>query len=288
MTPTTAESRMPALFVGHGSPMNALEKNSYTRAWRRIGEVLPRPRAVLAISAHWYVGATAVTTMARPRTIHDFYGFPKPLFEIEYPAPGLPELAGEIAELAKPVWVGADHEQWGLDHGTWSVLTHIFPDADIPVVQLSINSLKPMGYHLELAQRLAVLRDKGVLILASGNVVHNLRRIDWKAENHGADWAHRFDDAVMEQMTAGPADILKTLEHPDYNLAAPTPDHFIPLLYTAGLAAEAGDATPIVKGYSLGSLSMTCYGVGLHSRACIESDDALILPRKVPSDQTNA
>ena len=284
MTPTTAENRMPALFVGHGSPMNALEENSYTRAWRHIGEALPRPRAVLAISAHWYIGATAVTAMARPRTIHDFYGFPKPLFDVEYPATGLPELAGEIAELAKPVWVGADHDQWGLDHGTWSVLTHIFPDADIPVVQLSINSLKPMDYHLELAQRLAALRDKGVLILASGNVVHNLRRIDWNAENQGADWAHRFDDAVMEQMTAGPADILKTLEHPDYNLAVPTPDHFIPLLYTAGLAAEAGDAAPIVKGYSLGSLSMTCYGVGMERLSFIAGDDAAFLPINAPSD----
>ena len=284
MTPTTAENRMPALFVGHGSPMNALEENSYTRAWRHIGEALPRPRAVLAISAHWYIGATAVTAMARPRTIHDFYGFPKPLFDVEYPALGLPELAGEIAELAKPVWVGADHDQWGLDHGTWSVLTHIFPDADIPVVQLSINSLKPMDYHLELAQRLAALRDKGVLILASGNVVHNLRRIDWNAENQGADWAHRFDDAVMEQMTAGPADILKTLEHPDYNLAVPTPDHFIPLLYTAGLAAEAGDAAPIVKGYSLGSLSMTCYGVGMERLSFIAGDDAAFLPINAPSD----
>jgi len=283
-TPTTVEIRMPALFVGHGSPMNALEENIYTRAWRRIGETLPRPRAVLAISAHWYIGATAVTAMARPRTIHDFYGFPKPLFEIDYPAPGLPELASEIAELAKPVWVGADHDQWGLDHGTWSVLTHMFPGADIPVVQLSINSLKPMDYHVELAQRLAALRDKGVLILASGNVVHNLRRIDWKAENHGADWAHRFDDAVMEQMTDNPSDILKTLEHPDYNLAAPTPDHFIPLLYTAGLAAETGDVSPIVKGYSLGSLSMTCYGVGMDGLAFIESDAAAVLPKNALSD----
>ena len=285
MTQSTTESRMPALFIGHGSPMNALEENSYTRVWRRIGEALPRPRAVLAVSAHWYVGATAVTAMARPRTIHDFYGFPKPLFEIDYPAPGLPELAGEIAELAKPVWVGADYDQWGLDHGTWSVLTHIFPNADIPVVQLSINSLKPMDYHVQLAQRLAALRKEGVLILASGNVVHNLKRIDWKAENHGADWAHRFDDAVMEQMTAGPADILKTAEHPDYNLAAPTPDHFIPLLYTAGLAAEAGDAEPIVKGYSLGSLSMTCYGVGLNFPAGIECDDASILSKNLSSDE---
>ena len=160
----------------------------------------------------------------------------------------------------------------------------MFPGADIPVVQLSINALKPMDYHLELAQRLAALRDKGVLILASGNVVHNLRRIDWKAENHGADWAHRFDDAVMEQMTDNPSDILKTLEHPDYNLAAPTPDHFIPLLYTAGLAAETGDASPIVKGYSLGSLSMTCYGVGMDGLACIESDAAAVLPKNALSD----
>ncbi|MCB1784479.1 MAG: 4,5-DOPA dioxygenase extradiol [Alphaproteobacteria bacterium] len=279
---------MPVLFFGHGSPMNALEENSYTQTWKKIGESVPRPRAVLVISAHWYIGATAITAMQNPRTIHDFYGFPQELFDIEYPAPGLPDLAGEIAELVKPMWVGADHDQWGLDHGTWSVLKHMFPKADVPVVQISINALKPMEYHLELAGRLSELRNKGVLILSSGNVVHNLRRIDWSAQDTGTDWAHRFDKEVIRQMSDNPADILKTLEHPDYNLAVPTPDHFIPLLYTAGLAAATeGHAETLIEGYSLGSLSMTCYGAGINNMPCIQGCNAASLPKDIPCDQTN-
>lgn len=267
--------------------MNTLELNGYTSAWRRLGKALPQPRAVLVISAHWFIGATAVTAMARPRTIHDFYGFPDELFAFDYPAPGLPELADEIAEAVKPHWVGADRDQWGLDHGTWSVLAHLYPNADVPVVQLSINALKPMAYHLEMGQRLASLRKQGVMILSSGNVVHNLRKIDWHDPDGGTDWAHRFDDAVADQMTNNPADILKTLEHSDFALAVPTPDHFIPLLYTAGLAAVDGGARPLIRGYALGSLSMTCYGVGTESLPCEEAEGAATLPEGVPADQTN-
>jgi len=279
---------MPVLFFGHGSPMNALEENDYTRTWRNIGEGLPRPRAILVISAHWYIGATAVTAMAMPRTIHDFYSFPQELFDVDYPAPGLPDLAGEIAEVTKPMWVGADYEQWGIDHGAWSVLKHVFPKADVPVVQLSINAFKPMAYHLDLAQRLSELRDRGILILSSGNVVHNLRQIDWNAQNNGTDWALRFDEAVIRQMADGPADILKVLEHPNYDIAVPTPDHFIPLLYTAGLGSEEGTAKALIKGYSLGSLSMTCYGVGMDELCCVKCNNAASLPKDIPSDQTNA
>ncbi|MEK4031961.1 4,5-DOPA dioxygenase extradiol [Methylocystis sp. IM3] len=278
---------MPTLFIGHGSPMNTLEDNGYTRAWRRLGRALPRPRALLVVSAHWFIAATAVTAMARPRTIHDFYGFPDKLFAFDYPAPGLPELAGEVAEAVKPLWVGADRDQCGLDHGTWSVLAHLFPKADVPVVQLSINALKPLDYHLDLAIRLNKLRKHGVLIISSGNVVHNLRRIEWSRPDAGADWARRFDDRVVQQMTEAPADILAATEHPDYDMAVPTLDHFIPLLYTAGLAAADLDAKALLRGYTMGSLSMTCYGVGMEGIDCEAGDGAALRPDGVPPDQTN-
>jgi 4,5-DOPA dioxygenase extradiol len=246
--------------------MNALETNRYTETWRAFGASVPRPRAILVVSAHWYINATAVTAMPRPRTIHDFYGFPQELFAVEYPAPGLPELAGEVADVVKPHWVGADIDSWGIDHGTWSVLVHAFPDATIPVVQLSINADKPFDYHLDLGAKLAPLRDTGVLVVASGNVVHNLRGMNWQLADAGFDWAQRFDEDAKTRMVEAPADVATLDGHADWQLAAPTPDHFIPLLYLAGLAAAAHRGTDVlVDGYTFGSLSMTAYGLDMPS-----------------------
>lgn len=277
---------MPAVFIGHGSPMNALESNRYTSAWRAIGAAVPKPRAVLAISAHWYIGATAVTAMPKPKTIHDFYGFPPELFAVQYPAPGAPEVAQEVAELLKPIGAGLDAGQWGLDHGTWSVLVHMFPKADIPVLQLSINMLKPPEYHLELGARLAPLRERGVLIVGSGNVVHNLRMVEWRRPEFGFPWAERFDNAVLDQLARDPQRVLAVTNHPDFAMAVPTPDHFLPLLYIAGLASQQEPPTPVIQGYSLGSISMTVYAVGA-SFGADAGGAAASLPGGVPADQTN-
>lgn len=252
----------PAAFIGHGSPMNTLEHNSHTEAWAGFGSSTGRPEGALVISAHWYVNASAVTHMESPRTIHDFYGFPDELSAFEYPAPGDSVLAERVAEAAKPVWVGLDEDSWGLDHGTWSVLAHVFPSADVPVVQLSINANQPIGYHFHLGARLAPLMREGIMVLGSGNVVHNLGRINWGARGQGFDWAHRFDDAVQDVMTNRPEDIASLARHPDFAAAVPTPDHFLPLVYIAGIASASGAPVRVFdKSYEMGSLSMTSYVV---------------------------
>jgi 4,5-DOPA dioxygenase extradiol len=283
---------MPAAFLGHGSPMNALEHNRYTDAWRELGASVSRPRAILVISAHWYVNLSAVTAMARPKTIHDFYGFPDELFSVQYPAPGDVALAEEVAEIVKPTWVGLDHDSWGLDHGTWSLLVHAFPNADIPVVQLSINAQQPFEYHLELGAQLASLRRRGVLVIGSGNVVHNLHRVDWGQPDGGFDWARRFDDAARGHMTSSPQDLVALRGNKDFDAAVPTPDHFIPLFYLAGLASAAGStAEVLVDGYTYGSLSMTSYTIDAsrpeeqHSGGAAA---ALPDPDLIPPDDTNA
>ena len=254
---------MPAAFVGHGNPMNALEHNRYTEAWSAFGAALPTPKAILVVSAHWYVNITAVTAMKVPRTIHDFYGFPKELFDVEYPAPGEPEVAQRIVDLVEPTYVGLDEDSWGIDHGTWSVLVHMFPKADVPVLQLSINAELPFEYHFNLGVKLHELRSQGVLILGSGNVVHNLRLIDWRQPGQGTDWAHRFDDDVRSIMTSDPSQLASSESSPDYGLAVPTPDHFLPIAYIAGLSAAASSPTrTLIDGYEMGSLSITAYELG--------------------------
>lgn len=279
---------MPAAFLGHGNPMNALETNRYTEAWRVFGESVPRPRAILVISAHWYTNATAVTAMPRPRTIHDFYGFPQQLFDVEYPAPGLPELAYQVADVVHPTWVGRDIDSWGIDHGTWSVLLHAFPQADIPVVQLSLNAFKGADQHLELGRKLAPLRDDGVLVVGSGNVVHNLHAVDYRMPDGAYDWAERFDDASREVLLEDPARIASLDGHPDFANAVPTPDHYLPLLYIAGLA----DGQPLdllVDGHAAGSISMAAYTLGLDcpDAAVAGEGGAADLPRDVPWEESN-
>jgi 4,5-DOPA dioxygenase extradiol len=280
-------SMMPAAFFGHGSPMNALDHNRYTEAWRTFGTDVENPRAILVVSAHWYINASALTAMAKPRTIHDFYGFPDELFAVDYPAPGDPELAEEVAEIVKPTWVGLDADSWGIDHGTWSVLVHAFPQASIPVVQLSINGLKPFDYHFELGAKLAPLRESGVLIVASGNVVHNLGLLDWARPDTGFGWTRRFDDTVAGIMTSSPAQLPALQDDHDFAMAAPTPDHFIPLVYLAGLAAAARHPTHVlVDGYAMGSLSMVSYTLGCEELQPKGQGGSPVLPR-VPAEDTN-
>ena len=282
---------MPAVFLGHGSPMNALERNRFSSAWADFGASIPRPRAILVVSAHWYVNVTAVTAMPRPRTIHDFYGFPGELFEVQYPAPGSPELAEEVAEIARPIHVGMDRDGWGLDHGTWSVLVHAFPRADVPVVQLSIDARQDLDFHLELGARLAPLRERGVLLLGSGNVVHNLRMLDWSAPDAGFDWARRFDAAAREVLSTAPADLPRLRAHPDYARSVPTPDHFLPLLYVAGLAGVAKRPLEVlVDGLAYGSISMAAYTLDAPApvrRADSAPPGGVPDPSLIPPEDTN-
>ena len=258
-------ARLPAIFLGHGNPMNALQENAWTRAWAALGAGLgPRPRAVLAISAHWYVPGTAVTAMAAPRTIHDFGGFPRELFAMRYPAPGDPALAAQVAELLAPLQVEAD-QSWGLDHGTWSVLCHVFPQADVPVVQLSIDETRPPAFHYELGTRLRPLRDEGVLIVGSGDVVHNLEAYAWgRRPAQPYDWALRFESTVRERLTAG--DHATLVDYAalgeDALLSVPTPEHYLPLLYVLGASEPEESVTFPTEGIDGGSVSMLAVRFG--------------------------
>jgi 4,5-DOPA dioxygenase extradiol len=257
-------ARMPAIFFGHGNPMNAITENVFTRRWSDIGKLLPRPKAVLAISAHWSIPGTAVTAMKTPRTIHDFAGFPPELSRVSYPAPGDPELAARVKELLEPIPVDMD-TRWGLDHGTWSVLCHVFPGADIPVVQLSIDERRPAEFHFDLGRRLAPLREEGTIIVGSGNLVHNLEAYAWG--RHPAepfDWALRFDARARQLVLAGEEASLVAYESlgRDALLSIPTPEHFLPLLYVLGTRSETDEVRFPVEGIEGGSISMLAVELG--------------------------
>jgi len=255
---------LPAIFFGHGNPLNALQRNSYTEAWAAIGRGLPRPKAILAVSAHWYIPGIAVTAMPHPRTIHDFGGFPRELFEVQYPAPGEPALARRIQSLLGPVAVELD-QSWGLDHGTWSVLGHVFPEAEVPVLQLSLDETKPPSFHYELGRRLAPLREEGVLIVGSGNLVHNLHTYAWGRHPVDAfDWAVRFEERVRHLLSTGDHDPLIDYESlgPDALLSVPTPEHYLPLLYVIAQQREGEAISFPVAGVDGGSISMLAVQVG--------------------------
>ena len=257
--------RMPTIFFGHGNPMNALLANEYTAAWRKIGEAMPRPKAVLAVSAHWYVPGLAVTAMERPRTIHDFGGFPRELHAFEYPAPGDPALARRVRELLAPLEVALDERAWGLDHGTWAVLCHVFPGADVPVVQLSIDETRSAAYHYEIGERLRGLRDEGVLVIGSGDIVHNLHAYAWGRHRvEPYEWALRFEAKARELILAGMHEPLVAYESlgEDARLSAPTPEHYLPLLYVLGAAAKGERASFPVQGIDGGSVSMLAVQLG--------------------------
>jgi 4,5-DOPA dioxygenase extradiol len=255
---------LPAIFFGHGNPMNALAENAYTEGWRRVGEQTPRPRAILAISAHWYVPGTGVTVATAPRTIHDFGGFPPALYRVKYPAPGDPGLARRVQALLAPIEVAGD-DRWGLDHGAWSVLKHVYPAADVPVVQLSIDERRPASFHLDIGRRLAVLRDEGILVIGSGNLVHNLHAYAWgRHASEPYEWAVRFEREARELLLAGNDGPLVDYESlgEDASLSIPTPDHYLPLLYVVGTRQQADRVTFPVEGVDGGSISMLAVRIG--------------------------
>jgi len=258
MTSVTA----PAYFFGHGNPMNAIERTRYSQAWREAGERLDPPLGVVVVSAHWYREGVAVTAMERPRTIHDFYGFPPELYAVRYQAPGSPALARRVAALLAPVPVMLD-AAWGFDHGTWSVLVHLLPHAGVPVVQLAIDATQPASFHWDVGAALMPLRDEGIAVIGSGNIVHNLRLADFGMAGEGYDWAVRFDERLRAAIDAGDRDAMVAYDrHAGGALAVPTPDHYLPLLYAAALRRSGEQLTTLVDGMEAGSLSMRSIRVG--------------------------
>jgi 4,5-DOPA dioxygenase extradiol len=255
---------LPAIFFGHGNPMNAVTSNSYTEAWQRIGREMPRPKAILSISAHWFVPETGITISTAPRTIHDFGGFPQKLYQVRYPAPGDPVLASRVRKLLSPLDVTPDNS-WGLDHGTWSVLRHVYPEANIPVVQLSIDETKSAAFHLEIGNRLAPLREDGILIVGSGNLVHNLHTYAWgRHPREPYDWAVRFENAAKGLILSRDLKPLVDYESlgTDAALSIPTPDHYLPLLYVLGAGQQGERIQFPVEGVDGGSISMLAVQIG--------------------------
>lgn len=257
------DERMPALFIGHGSPMNGIEDNEFSLEWAKIAREVPRPKAILVVSAHWLTSGTHITAMPSPKMIYDFGGFPKPLYEVKYPAPGSPELARETAELIKKTQVGLNHD-WGFDHGSWTVVRRMYPEADIPMLQLSIDYARPASFHHELAGELAALRKKGVLIIGSGNMVHNLRMVNFSMGETGFDWAIEMNETFKKHIADGNHQPLIDWEKlgPAAKLAIPTPDHYYPLMYTLGMK-QAGEAVQFFNDKPVaGSLTMTSVRLG--------------------------
>ena len=264
--PLAATPKMPVLFLGHGSPMNAIEDNEFVQGWKAIGKIITKPAAILCVSAHWETKGTFVTAMEKPKTIHDFGGFPPELFAVQYPAPGSPTFAAETKHIITKTEVGLD-QQWGLDHGCWSVVKHLYPQADVPVFQMSLDYGKPAQYHYELAKELALLRTKGVLILGSGNIVHNLRMIAWdkiNTPNYGYDWAIEANEKMKQFiMSNNHKDLIAyTSQGKAFDLAIPSPDHYLPLLYTLALKEENEKVKIFNDKAVMGSLTMTSLMIG--------------------------
>jgi 4,5-DOPA dioxygenase extradiol len=258
--------KMPVLFLGHGSPMNAIEENEFVAGFRKAGESIPKPKAILCVSAHWETGGTYVTAMENPRTIHDFGGFPKALFDVQYPAPGSPELATQTRKIVKKTEILPDHK-WGLDHGAWSVIKHLYPNADIPVIQMSIDYTKPAQYHYELARELGMLREKGILIIGSGNMVHNLRMVAWdklNTDNYGFDWAHEASEKIKSYiLDNNHRELIRyKSQGKAFDLAIPTPEHYMPLLYALALQDKNEDVQLFNDKAVGGSLTMTSVKIG--------------------------
>lgn len=260
MTRQLQQKKMPVVFIGHGSPMNAIDDNEYTQALKNLGKSLMKPEAILVVSAHWTTRGTGITAMENPKTIHDFYGFPKPLFDIQYPAKGDPELAQKISEQFRDTEIRLDMD-WGLDHGTWAVLRHIYPDANIPVLQLSLDMSAKLKFHFEFGKKLSALREQGILIIGSGNIVHNLREIDWNPKAAPKDWAVDFDNWVNEKLVSRDYKSLFTdvIHHPQAEISHPSIEHYLPLLYIIGASEEADNLKTIFSGIQNASISMRSF-----------------------------